>query len=565
MIGPVSGTGRAMMASLQQAIDKGMPPDQAVQYVKSMATQGVAPLTDLYAMMNQFQRLKQQQVQPPQTPPTIKDQLNILDQQQMQRDTTDRSGGLGGLGGPTSYAGEMDNQPMDRGLGAIDAGRMEYPQFAGGGVVALSEGGNFSNLSKDASEAGTNISEFFGDILRGFGGAAPGAEPFQSREMYALSNDPTLTDEKIIAAYRQAVAKNDPIANELRKILLNRNLGAVVEQTNRELAVNKPVSIDQRTLALGQQLGLKDKPPAATATPSADTGTQAPPPPVAAAPNPFAGLGEVSGDFSKSRDFLSQLSASKKSDADLTEEQQIEKLEALNKKYGIGKADEEYGKYLERREGEAGKQLAEDRRMALAQAGFAMAEAASRRGRERTGFLGAAAIGGTKGAQLIDKAVRENRALKDRLAESRMALAQSQEMRKAGNIKEGLALQRSAKKDYEATLAAIAQNEQNISELMTRERGMDRRTGAQIGAQREMSAAQLAAEEKRYATAAQTAREKLMLGLMQEAPLLIKGYDKMDPAQQGEALRALLSSLAGGGEEMTGLQDIMTKYGQPPR
>ena len=35
MIGPVSGTGRAMMASLQQAIQKGMPPDQAVQYVKS--------------------------------------------------------------------------------------------------------------------------------------------------------------------------------------------------------------------------------------------------------------------------------------------------------------------------------------------------------------------------------------------------------------------------------------------------------------------------------------------------------------------------------------------------
>jgi len=43
MIGPVSGTGRAMMASLQQAIQKGMPPDQAIQYVKSMATQGVAP------------------------------------------------------------------------------------------------------------------------------------------------------------------------------------------------------------------------------------------------------------------------------------------------------------------------------------------------------------------------------------------------------------------------------------------------------------------------------------------------------------------------------------------
>lgn len=134
MIGPVSGTGRAMMASLQQAIQKGMPADQAVQYVKSMATQGVAPLTDLYAMMNQFQRLKQQQVQAPQTPPTIRDQLNMMDQQQqMQRMP---QGNIQQMQAPAPAG-----QPMDRGLGAIDAGRMEYPQFAGGGIVAFVRGG----------------------------------------------------------------------------------------------------------------------------------------------------------------------------------------------------------------------------------------------------------------------------------------------------------------------------------------------------------------------------------------------------------------------------------------
>lgn len=137
MIGPVSGTGRAMMASLQQAMSKGMPPDQAIQYVKGMATQGVAPLTDLYAMMNQFQRLKQQQVQPPQTPPTIKDQLNMAEQQQQMQA---QQGGIAGMQAPAPQG-----EPMDRGLGAIDAGRMEYPQFAGGGVVggvvALADGG----------------------------------------------------------------------------------------------------------------------------------------------------------------------------------------------------------------------------------------------------------------------------------------------------------------------------------------------------------------------------------------------------------------------------------------
>lgn len=132
MIGPVSTSGRAMMASLQQAIQKGMPPDQAIQYVKSMATQGVAPLADLYAMMNQFQRLKQQPVQAPQTPPTIKDQLNMLDQQQQMQA---QQGNIQQMQAPAPAG-----VPMDRGLGAIDAGNMEYPAFAGGGIVAFSNG-----------------------------------------------------------------------------------------------------------------------------------------------------------------------------------------------------------------------------------------------------------------------------------------------------------------------------------------------------------------------------------------------------------------------------------------
>lgn len=141
MIGPVSGTGRAMMASLQQAMQKGMPPDQAIQYVKSMATQGVAPLTDLYSMMNQFQRLKQKQVQPPQTPPTIRDQLNMMDQQQQMQQAMAQQGNIQQMQAPAPAG-----QPMDRGLGAIDAGRMEYPRFAGGGIVAFVNGGEADSI-----------------------------------------------------------------------------------------------------------------------------------------------------------------------------------------------------------------------------------------------------------------------------------------------------------------------------------------------------------------------------------------------------------------------------------
>lgn len=151
MIGPVSSTGRSMMASLQQAIQKGMPPDQAIQYVKSMATQGVAPLADLYSMMNQFQRLKQQKVQPPQTPPTIRDELNMMDQQQQMQQAMAQHGNIQQMQAPPPAG-----QPMNRGLGAIDAGLMEYPQFNGGGIVTFQEG----STGPVSSTGGTRPYEF---------------------------------------------------------------------------------------------------------------------------------------------------------------------------------------------------------------------------------------------------------------------------------------------------------------------------------------------------------------------------------------------------------------------
>lgn len=128
MIGPVSQTGRTMMASLQQAIGKGMPIDQAIAYVKSMANDGVAPLVDLYALMKQFQRMKQQQVQPPQTP-NIREQMMMLEAQQ----------GQAGL--PAAMPQQNPQAMMGQGLGGLPAGRMENPSFAGGGIVAFDEGG----------------------------------------------------------------------------------------------------------------------------------------------------------------------------------------------------------------------------------------------------------------------------------------------------------------------------------------------------------------------------------------------------------------------------------------
>lgn len=131
MIGPVSETGRTMMASLQQAISKGMPVDQAISYVKSMANDGVAPLVDLYALMKQFERMKQQPTPALQTP-NIREQLNMLEASQSQ----------GQRGLPAAMPSQNPQAMMGQGLGGLPAGRMENPQFAGGGIVAFAGEGD---------------------------------------------------------------------------------------------------------------------------------------------------------------------------------------------------------------------------------------------------------------------------------------------------------------------------------------------------------------------------------------------------------------------------------------
>ena len=219
--------------------------------------------------------------------------------------------------------------------------------------------------------------------------------------------------------------------------------------------------------------------------------------------------------------------------------QQMQKdLEAM----GIGEASRKQGEYLTKREAEAAKDLANDKRMALAQAGFAMAEAASRRGRERTGFLGAAAIGGATGTKLYQAALKENRALKDSIQQNRFALDQANEMIKMGNYRDGVAQARQAKENLTNLNQALATNELGISKFIGEQKAADRRLGAQLGAQ-----------EKRYAQAANIAQNKLMQGVLEQAPYLIKGFNKMEPKDQIKAVQSLIAGLAGGTSAMTGL------------
>jgi hypothetical protein len=393
MIGPVSGTGRAMMASLQQAIQKGMPPDQAIQYVKSMAVQGVAPLTDLYAMMNQFQRLKQQPAQAPQTPPTIKDELNMLDQQQRMQ-----QGNIQQMQAPAP-----GGVPMDRGLGAIDAGKMEYPQFAGGGIVAFSEGGfNVSDVYERGRPAGS--SQFDPNALSRF---SQEGNPEELARMYALalSRNDFDTASRLEPALRSKGISQDYL-NYIRK---NTAVGlADIRKSEKE----------------GKVQDILRGPQPVTDTAPVVTPPAAPPAP----PRKLVGFGAAapSAEFAKED----------------TTEAEYSKLQAFRKREGIGGAREEMRQFLTDEEKRLDKLHGEDRRLAFADVGFKMAAAASRPGATFLGALAEGAMSGTQAMRAINKELNDNKRL---LKQSMIKLKEAEELEKEGDYKAAMGLNKEAR------------------------------------------------------------------------------------------------------------------------
>lgn len=165
MISPFNPMVNAMMASYQQAMSKGMPPDQAAVYVKSLAQQDVAPFVDLPAMLKQFEQLKRPKAQAPQTP-NVREQIQML-----ANAKTDQ--GIGAI--RPSARPVMPMNPMEQGIGNLNAGAMENPRgFNMGGIVAFSgEDGNqvvqsappvvAANLPKPRSTE--DIYQYYANIL----------------------------------------------------------------------------------------------------------------------------------------------------------------------------------------------------------------------------------------------------------------------------------------------------------------------------------------------------------------------------------------------------------------
>ena len=385
MIGPVSSTGRAMMASLEQAIQKGMPPDQAIQYVKGMATQGVAPLADLYAMMNQFQRLKQPQAQAPQTPPTIRDQLNMLDQQQRMQQ-------------------QMPQQPMAQGLGAMNAGRMENPRFAGGGIVAFAAGDKVTDFTKLSIEDLDRLIESDNvEIARG---------AFQERLNRSKYTSPSDLLGKYTSAVRSGIGELS--GGPFIKFDTTRKFPSYMYDEAGNVRQGEVTGGIAGTKYFSSSRG-------PTAVPAAAVAQSAVPDQVT---TPYSSPADAGAAFDRSlasaqrgvrQDTVpaartTQGAAPARGTSDpflrLVEEERKRKFQEIPDTF----SDEER-KRIDKALSGLTAEKKDAVRMALAQAGFGMAAAASRAGRQRTTGLGAlaeGAIGGLQQYNATQKELRQN-------------------------------------------------------------------------------------------------------------------------------------------------------------
>lgn len=200
------------MSSLQQAMSKGMPVDQAIAYVKTMARDGVAPLVDLYALMKQFERMKQQPVQPMQTP-NIREQLSGLEAAMQQRQAAPQ---------------QNPQAMMGQGLGGLNAGAMENPSFAGGGIVAFDEGG----------PARTTAPQLYSDIPK-----FDTYEQMRAANIARLGQDPTQFEETEAERIRKAneargLGEFAP-SMTLRERLLAEDKAAAEKLAEEESALDK--------------------------------------------------------------------------------------------------------------------------------------------------------------------------------------------------------------------------------------------------------------------------------------------------------------------------------------
>lgn len=306
------------------------------------------------------------------------------------------------------------DQNMQRGLGGIDAGSMENPRFAGGGVVALAEGGDFDVEQVYSRGKPKGASQFDISALYRFGEEA---SPEELARMYAKAlslNDfdtatrlePAMIKKGLSQDYINYVRKNTAIGvNEIRK-------AKAQEPVENILYGNRPAA----TPVAEESVVLPAAPSAAEAPARRITKPASVAAAPAAAPQPT--LDESIAEIRKPLIERGLLTAEGKS-----------------------VAGEKFRDYLTSEEARMEKEFGKDKSLALAEAGFRMAGAASRPGAT---FLGALSEGGVSYSQAIRGMNKELQANRKQMMQARHTLDKADELEARGEVDRALELRQKA-------------------------------------------------------------------------------------------------------------------------
>jgi hypothetical protein len=311
-------------------------------------------------------------------------------------------------------------------------------QMAGGGIVAFAEGtgnpGNSFVLAPSEVYTDTSLDEY---VRRRFGAGLDQLDPNQKQDVFRAY------EQDYMQARDRAKAREAADPRTRRGYVPPVAAAPAMAATSPAIASTAmppaaapppgPVATSVAAAGAGPAIGVEQGPGRAQTPPPGKIGgppAERPPVRPPAEPNIFGGpaITAARKQIQDLRGEAESLKPTKEFDAYLAD------VQARNEKQGIGAAAAQYKDYLSKHEAEIKDNFKNDRWMAVAEAGFAMANAAAQN--PQAGFLGALSVGGMAGAKQYTASLKDYRKSLDQMQDAKFALAQSMEAQKREDSRE---------------------------------------------------------------------------------------------------------------------------------
>ena len=465
----MSQEGRALMGKLQQ-----LPPDQHQQYLSSQV--GMIPFGELVAIKQQMDTLKNSapQAQAPQTT-VAQDLLQQIQQARSpQPQMPPQQMAPRPQMPPQQMAPRPQMPPQSQGVAGLPANVGSEKAYASGGIVAFSEAGSVK--AKPSSK------EEWNEYLR----QHPGTDPTEALKRFGMNyldlvklpfSLPSKLGKGIIFDTSTPYPKQTPA--EVYKGVYGYDLTNSAPQLEGSTKVPgaelKPstdptfANFDYTSAPQlqGMYADLNGGTPFGQANPSLTSGPSAPAPSWGANPLGLAGLmGDEggSGRASASTSFRSPLKGAAPDTWEnpvkvQTPEEYQAAVEEEARKAGVGNAAKAQRAALEGREKENESGKKKSGWDAFSEAGFRMAEAASKPGAT---VLGSAAAGGIEGVKAYREATKDAKATAAKLQDARFALDSAEEQFKYNQSEKARDRLDKAQTKYES---AQLKHEENTNDL----------------------------------------------------------------------------------------------------